>query len=266
MDQTVSNLTEEINTSLLEESVTISVCNSSDFNAYETSVKLNNIYKFDWDRFLPNKIPLTLTNFYELTSQIVSRQQDLEGILSDKKIRVVEDYPYADMESFGEQGIIVFRTISREPAGLGKDGISYKQKSWRYYFELTVPEIPKHRLIVENRPIAHKVEFSVWAKTARIANQRAIWLERLLIDNSWQFKVKGADRFIWDGRLADTYMNVSGQPLFQRPNRFTVILNEFRVTAEPLTSEINIEIQPFFYETLSTAQAIIYNKLNNLNS
>lgn len=255
-----SVLTEEVKSSLLEEKIIITIDNGNAQSIYEKAVDLNNPFSFDWEPFAPTSKPLTLSGFLDLTQEILSDQQDRDGINESKKVKLVAQYPIDNLHEFGDC-VFTYRVISRNPANLGQKDDSYRQRSWKHSFEITSPKIPKHKLVVENRLLTHIIEISVWSKSARLANEKVLWLERTLIDHTYLYLIKGAEKFFWESRLADTYMNVSGQPLFQRPLRFYVNLNDFRIKAEPIISVINIGIEPTYPQTLSTLQYMISQKL-----
>ena len=88
--------------------------------------------------------------------------------------------------------------------------------------------------------IIHIIEFSCWSKSNRLANNRAIWLEKLLINNSWRYQTQGVERFYWEGRGPDTYMTSGEQRLFYRPMRFFVRFREFEVKLHSLIKDIQI--------------------------
>ncbi len=86
------------------------------------------------------------------------------------------------------------------------------------------------------------VEFTCWSKSARLANSRALWLERLFVNHAWAFKVQGVDRFYFQSRGSDWYTTTGGQELYARPVQFFVRLSEFRVKADSLIKHITLEI------------------------
>ena len=100
-----------------------------------------------------------------------------------------------------------------------------------YYYEYQDESEPNKIITVETRPVDHIIEFSCWAVNNKLANYRALWLEKLLINTAFVFVENGAERFFWKERRADTYMTVGNQRLFYRPIHFFLRFREFDAKA-----------------------------------
>lgn len=211
-----------------------------DSDGSEKPIKLANYFDFDREHFNPGKEAPTLERFIYLINEIIKNVQDREQTVEAERVIFTEEYPLERIDRFGDE-LITWRVISRIPANLSSDGKSRPQLGFTHSYNLRAPEYPDKVITVETRPVDHKIEFSCWAKRSRLANRRALWLERTLIDNKHILAVQGIDRFIWEERLADTYLNVGGAPLYQRPLRFFVRLAEFRVIANTAISHITFE-------------------------
>ena len=205
----------------------------------EIAIDINSPFTLDLSRFLPNIVPLTLPVFFETVASVIADAQVREGTVSEKRIELTEDYP---PDAFGkdEEERICFRVLSRKPAMMSTKGTSRPQRGSRFYYDLVQPRDPNKVIIVESRPIDHRIEFTVWAKSNKLANSRALWLETLLTNHSWAFQIKGAERFWWEDRGPDTYMTSGGQRLFYRPLNFFLRFREFAVRAAPAIRNIEI--------------------------
>lgn len=240
-----SKITEEVAERFLTEQDTVMVVlDQTGSVALEQAIQLADPFAFDPSRFHPSSAVPTLERFIDLTNQIISDAQTREGTIASKQVILTDEYPLERFDRFGDE-VITYRVISRKPANTSTDAKSRPQRGFGYSYHLRSPEYPDKVIIIENRPLDHIIEFSCWSKRARLANDRALWLERTLINQTWAYQVQGVDRFFWEERLADTYYNVGGQPLYQRPLRFFVRLNEFRAKAEPVITNIS-------YESIST--------------
>jgi hypothetical protein len=228
--------------SLLEESTLITIIDGASKFKYEKSIAVDNPFAFDPNHHAITDAPATLPRFLDLTQDILTQQQDLEGTVATERIKFTDEYPFEPFANTGDE-IIVWRLISRKPANMSSDAKSRPQRGFNFAYCLRSPKYPDKVITVESRPIDHIIEFSCFAKRARLANRRALWLEKLLIDQTWVYQSQGVDRFMWEERLADTYMSVGGQPLYQRPLRFFVRLAEFRSKADQIINEINLETQ-----------------------
>ena len=233
---------EQITEELLEQEATYNVVLMNDgtvLNSYEVVTTINNPYAFDVDRFLPNTIAMSLPGFFDLTSDIIEKSQTNDGISASSQVKLTDNYPPEEFHNFGNE-VIVYRVIKREPANMNQKGTGRPHRRNTYSYDMQKPNYPNKSIIVESRPVDHTIEFSCWAKTNKIANDRAIWLEKLLINNSWRYQAKGVQRFYWEGRRPDTYMTSGEQRLFYRPLRFFVRFREFEAKLYSLIKNIEI--------------------------
>jgi len=237
-----ATMLEEISEQLSKEAQKFSIAlnnNGKITSVYEIETKINNIYEFDVNKFLPNATAMTLDKFYELVAELIRNAQVQDGIIEDEIIAFTEEYTPEEFHNFGDE-VIVFRLLKREPARMDSKGTSRPQRNSMHSYEMLKPNFPNKSIIVESRPIDHIIELTCWAKTNRLANKRAIWLEKLLINNSWVFETQGVERFYWEGRGPDTYMTSGEQRLFYRPLKFFVRFREFEAKLYSVIKDIEI--------------------------
>ena len=185
---------------------------------------------------MPNVEALTLHRFFEIASSLIENAQvDIES-----KVRLVEEYPPTPFDEYGNE-VISYRVLKREPAKMDPKASFRTHRKATYSYDTANPQYPNKILRVESRPIDHVIEFSCWAKTNKIANSRAVWLERLFINSAYVFEIKGAERFYWKDRGPDTYMTTGTQRLFYRPVNFFLRYREFDAKANPVLRKIIIE-------------------------
>lgn len=237
---TTSRLIEELGSELINDDGTITVT-VIDRSGLATEVTVDNPFAFDSSRFAPNSELMDLDRFVEVTRELLVDAQAREGTIEAERVELVEEYPSEDFYRYGEE-VIAWRLLRRQPANMSSDGTSRPQRSYRHSHSLELPQHPNKKLIVETRPIDHVLEFQCWSRSARIANRRALWLERLLVNHSWVYLSQGVDRFYWKERSLDTFVMVQGQRLFLRSLQFFVRLHDFRVRAEPLISHMTLEL------------------------
>jgi len=243
MSREESILSEEVSSELLEDkTITVRIVDGDSIKyEYELATELKNPFEFDASRFLPNVTPMTLPRFFDIASQLISNAQSREGLSEDAKIRLIEEYPPEPFHEYGDE-IVAYRVLRREPANMSSKGTSRPQRKSTYYYDLVSPTYPNKVIIVESRPVDHLIEFSCWAKSNKLANARALWLEKLFINHSWAFEVNGVERFFWKDRGPDTYMQSGGQRLFYRPVNFFVRFREFEVKAHPMLKQIEFAV------------------------
>lgn len=198
----------------------------------EISSNVSNInpFNFNLNDFLPNEKPLTLDIFFGLVASVIKTAQTDKNIKEDKIVQLIEEYPPEDFNTFGDE-VITFRVIERKPGMMDKKGTSRPQRKSRYSYEYHDENLPNKIVSVETRPVDHIIEFNCWAINNKLANNRALWLEKLLINTAFVFVENGAERFYWKERRADTYTTVGNQRLFYRPIHFFLRFREFDATA-----------------------------------
>ena len=240
----VSQLTEKVSDALLDESDIYTVVlldqTSKEING-EHRVKLKNPFEFDLNRFVPNDRCTDLPRFFNLASDLITDAQRREGIKENQFVELKEDFNAYEFNQHGNE-VITWKVIVREPARMDMKAMGRPQRRPLFSYDVRFAAEPDKVIVVDSMPIDHVLEFTCWSKSAPLANRRALWLEKLFIDHSWAFIVKGVEKFYWEKRLADTFMEVSGQRLYQRANRFFVRLREFHTLAYPAINNFNFEV------------------------
>jgi len=244
MPNDTTYLTESVDESLLKAEDRISVqLVEYDKVLYETEVPVGliNPYTTRAENFLPNSArAMTLSVFFETASKLIADAQGRAGADSSKTIKLTEEYPPEPFETYGDE-VIAYRVLKREPARMNAKGTARPHRKSTFTDEVTAPEYPNKVIIIEARPIDHLIEFTCWGKSNKLANARALWLEKLFITHAWAFEVQGADRFFWKDRGPDTYMTSGGQRLFYRPINFFVRFREFEIKAHPQIKQLIFE-------------------------
>lgn len=207
---------------------------SSRVSAEDLATMVKNPYELDTTSFLPQTKTFDLKRFFELTQSLV---KDACKRLEQPDILFVEEYPPIDFPK-DNNDVITYKLISRKPASLGEDGKSLKQSKFKFSFTMKREDC----IYVKSRPLDHIVEFNVWSRTNKSASEKAIFLEKLLINHSWVFTSNGAEIFQFEERLSDAYQTHGAQRLFSRPLRFFLRYREFLVFSVPAIKEIKIAL------------------------
>lgn len=203
---------------------------------------IDNPYNINIDSvFLPNTEPLTLNRFFNVAKSLIDDCQDREGITDEHLVRLVEEYPPENMHTYGNE-VITFRVIERKPGMMNTKGTGRPHRKATYSHQEVRPDLANKVITVESRPVDHVIEFNCWATSNKLANRRAIWLEKLFINSAFAFEVKGAERFFWKERLSDNYITVNGQRIFSRPIRFFLRFREFDAKAYSIIRQILIDL------------------------
>lgn len=201
-----------------------------------------NPYDFDLTRFLPNTEIFDLDRFFELARLLINDALTRSG---QPAVALVEEYPPLDWAAIGTE-VISYRIISREPASMSADGNSRQQRTNRISYNMKDTSVGDNIIEVSSRPLDHEIEFICWAKSNKLANKRAMWLEKLFVNHAWVFRSQGADRFYFKKRLSDGYLTTGNQRILYRPLRFFLRYNEFITKAnyEIKDMKINLKLTP----------------------
>ena len=197
----VSQLFEKIRSDLLSDDgiYTLKIIDTvSGQSLLEEQVPIENPFDFDLSRFLPNHKFMDLPRFIEVADQLISTLQDNEGIIEEKKVKLVSDF---QPERFNEYNgtVITYKVMKRHPANMDKKATGRPQRRASHAYDLRSADNPNKVVVVESRPIDHVIQFAIWSNNAEHANRLALWLENNLIIHTWAFQVQGAERFFWQG-------------------------------------------------------------------
>jgi hypothetical protein len=234
-----SLLSETIREDLLEDTSFLLVIKDQS-GGFDTQTVIENPYSFDLGRYVPNP-PIDYKQFVDLAADVIANAQARAEIELGQRIQLVKDY---NPEQFGEYNeVITIKILNRSPARMSTDGKSRQVFGLRTSYEFQDPNYPNKVLEVQERPLDHRVEFCVWAKTSTLADSRALWLERLFVQDAWVFKSKGASLFFWESRGPDTFWQHAGARLHQRPLVFKLRLHEYSVISHPTIKQFNLSLK-----------------------
>jgi len=213
----------------------VNVLNARDF-------VINNPYNVNIDSvFLPNTKPMDLDIFFTVSKMLIEDAQLREGINEDSFIKLVEEYPPEDINKYGNE-VITWKVVERKPGMMNTKGTGRPHRKATYSHQEHRPDLPNKIITVESRPVDHVIEFNCWAVNNKLANKRAIWLEKLFVNSAFAFEVKGAERFYFKERLSDNYLTTNGQRIFSRPLRFFLRFREFDAKADTMIRNILVDI------------------------
>jgi hypothetical protein len=201
-------------------------------------VNFGDPYSLDLSQFIPNP-PVKLEDLVSLISSTIEDAQVREGTIPSERIKVVKEYQPEHFPEIGDE-VITFTVNERKPWRTSRDGNSRPNRGFSYSYEYTNPKEPNKVLQIEERTLDHTIELTVWGKTSTLADRRALWLERLMVSNTWIFRSKGINPFYFDQRNRDTLWIHQGARLHQRPMRFFARLREYNIIAFPTMREFEI--------------------------
>lgn len=182
-----------------------------------------------------------LYEFFELVKKIILDYERRENITNDAKIIFTEEEPDYRKES----GItITFSIERREPGMISRDrafqASSVKNLVPMLRDETEDPDNPGYKRAVFGYFHDNEVVFTIWAKTNKVANDRALWFEGLMQEYSWYFTSQGISRLLFMKREKDFVSDVGGQKLYGRPLHFYIRTETLRTISEKKLEEISI--------------------------
>ena len=163
----ISKLFEKVDKELLSNVNHSVVVMNEDKVIYSTEIskKLDNPYEFDVSAFLPNAENMTLDRFYNIAKDLIEDSQVRSGVLEDLRVKVVEEYPPERFDKIGVgDEVICFRLLKREPANMDTKAVSRPHRKSTYYYDYNSPLAPNKNIVVESRPVDHRIEFTCWGK------------------------------------------------------------------------------------------------------
>jgi hypothetical protein len=238
----MSRLEGEVNPALLDDAGRLPVTLTEGLipSALEMPIFFADPFSVSPDVFVPNEKVLVWERFVELVERVIDQAQTNQQV--ERRVKLIAEYPHEDFHNQNGE-VITWRLMYRQPASTAPNGAGSKMPQWKHSHHLRISDDPTKVVSVEYRLVDHNFALTCWSSSARVANARALWLERLMINNTWVFQQQGADFFQWKRRLADTYQTTGGVRLFFRTLEFDVRLPEFRIKADPMLQSIQTELE-----------------------
>lgn len=188
-----------------------------------------------------------LPYFFETLSEVFDDYQKRVPKAERDEILLSEEYPPTQLQT----ETITYRVISRSPGKVsagrpGPDMSAGARHEWRprcrYIYDN--PEMPNQRTFVMGQYFDNVIEFTCWARTNKVANTRALWLEDLMGIYRFYFKLKGIPEVLFQERLEDITLDqkTGGNSLKGRPMRYLVVTDKTFSVYEPDLRDIVINL------------------------
>jgi len=162
-----------------------------------------------------------IDGFFLLLKEALDDRLARENVTAENKLIFTHEYPFE--ESRAET--ITYKIIKRQPGTLSQ-GKQMNAQRQDYRMKLrTVIDDPDHankKLYIYGQSYDNLVELSCWARTSKVVDARALWLENLIDEYKWFFKLEGVPEIRYEERLADTFKIVGNNGWHGRPLRYFV--------------------------------------------
>lgn len=183
----------------------------------------------------------SLREVYDLIKQVVDDLQRRANTPENYKVTVTEEEP--DTKAVTE--IITWSLVDRQPGAFGQGApLEAKVRNQRPVLreEIDDPNNPGYKLGTLGYWHDNIIRLTCWAQTNKAANARAEWLEKLLDEYSWFFKVQGVDRFLFLRRHSDIMKTIENNKWYGRPIDYFVRTETLRVFSEKTIEQILIDV------------------------
>jgi len=112
------------------------------------------------------------------------------------------------------------------------------------------PDAPGYKRAILGYWYDNILSLTCWARTNKSANNRALWLETMMEEYMWFFRIKGVSRILYQGRGKDITKNISNNIFFGRPVLYYVRTESIRALRQKTLEQIYIKLA---LDTLSTS-------------
>ena len=183
----------------------------------------------------------SLNEFYTLVSKAIDHYERRSNVSDDKKVVFTEEEP----DTASKSETITFSVVSRRPCAFGQGApLEAKHRNLRPMFREEGEDLtnPGYRSLVVGYWHDNVIRFTCWARSNKVANNRALWFESFMEEYSWWFKLQGLDRVIFLERHADIVTEVSNNKWYGRPLDYFVRTETLKVFQEKTIENIFIDL------------------------
>jgi len=175
----------------------------------------------------------------ELILDAINHYQEREEKTQDA--RVIVSYEEPDEEATLEKITI---TIEDRDAGIYGQGAPLQGKVRNLKPILREvkddPDAPGYKLAILGYWYDNILGLTCWARTNKAANARALWLENLMEEYNWFFRLSGVSRILYQGRGKDRTKSFSNNIFYGRPVLYYVKTENIRALRQKTLEQIYI--------------------------
>lgn len=194
------------------------------------------------DRSQTPGLAKNINEFYELVKLVIDDYNTKAKKTSDSQVFFTQEKP----DVVQELPAVTFTLTRREP-GRYSEGRPFEGdvRNLRPLLreEKVDPNNLGYRLAVFGYWHDNIVRFTVWARTNKEANEKALWFEGLMEDYQWFFRVRGVNRMLYWGRGSDEVYDAGGSARGVSTNKLYGRPIDYFVRTETLRSVSEKEIE-----------------------
>jgi len=114
------------------------------------------------------------------------------------------------------------------------------------------PDNPGYKRAVFGFFYDNVLRLTCWARTAKAANTRALWLEDVMEEYTWFFVFSGVNRLLYDGRRSEVVHEVKGNTFYGRPIEYFVRTEKLRNVSQKVLEQICVRMSQRINEINAT--------------
>ncbi len=178
--------------------------------------------------------PADIDAFGPLIAHVIRQQEIREGI--SNFLEVSEAFPPADTT----KEIIVYHLKRRAPATFSQDQPFTGVKNYKplYRESYPDPDNPGYVIVVMGVLFDNLMEVACWGKTNQEVDRRALWLESVLLANTWMFRHSGFNQVLYTGRGEDQDFQINNLLLRGRTLTYYLRTEKLITVSEKTIDEI----------------------------
>lgn len=184
-----------------------------------------------------------LNEFFPLLAKVMEIQQHQDGIT--EPILLTEEMPDFDDNLTGER--ITYSLAKRLPGVIeqvsqGLAGMERRIRNRKPLLREVIPDPDNAGLniYIFGQEFDNFVDFTIWSRTNKVANERAVWFENLMEEWRWYFEVSGIKMVSLEERGTDIRLSPENRKVVGRPFRYFIRTEKITVTREATLREIAI--------------------------
>lgn len=159
----------------------------------------------------------TINEFYELLKKVFDAATVIDG--TEYPITITKEYPPID----AKLPVFSLKLLDRRPWSFrGRKELAPRQME-----ELPDPQYPGTNLRIHQRRQINEVQLVCWARTSKVADDLANWVEDKFYEYMWVLQWGGLSHPVeWLGRDEDMYRKDRQQQMYGAPVRFSVVTSK----------------------------------------
>src|SRR3990167_7231699 len=184
-----------------------------------------------------------LNEFYLLVYNAIKSHEQRTEIIDEAKVHFTEE----DIDYPKDKNIIVSFSLVQRLPGSFSSGPPFQGDvaNWRPQLreEINDPNNPGYKRAIFGYWHDNEVKFTVWARTNKVANGKALWFENIMQEYSWYFMSQGVARLLFLKRSADMVIEINSAKLYGRPMHYFVRTETLTSISQKTIEQITIGSQ-----------------------